>query len=157
MVECEGDAGLPGLLEGHVHQSLLACAVVPLRQVRVAIRVLRRISRLNSVHAATTLESTEKTDYFMLKTKISRNYALLVVSIAEGVLLQFKEMSEIGEGEMSFHILFPIHHARAQGLLMSLPLEDLLLDRTDLKRSQNEKHRILLNSPLRNALTANSL
>ena len=56
VVEDEADAGLPALLEGDVGQPLLGRAVVPQREVRVAVGVVGRRPRLHTVHAPPALE-----------------------------------------------------------------------------------------------------
>ena len=56
VVEDEADAGLPALLQGDVGEPLLGRAVVPLRQVRVAVGVVGRRPGLHSVHAPPALE-----------------------------------------------------------------------------------------------------
>ena len=56
VVEDEADAGLPALLQGDVGEPLLGRAVVPLRQVRVAVGVVGRRPGLHPVHAPPALE-----------------------------------------------------------------------------------------------------
>ena len=45
----KGDSGFPGRLDGHVVDALLGGAVVPQRQVRVAIRIIWRWLDLETV------------------------------------------------------------------------------------------------------------
>ena len=59
---------------------------------------------------------------------------LLVVRIAGGALVQLEELLEVGEGEVALHVLLTVHDAGAEGLLVRLPLEDLFLDRADLRK-----------------------
>ena len=63
VVEDEGDAGLPALLQGDVGEALLGRAVVPLGQVRVAVRVVGRRPRLHPVHAPAALQPAEIMSY----------------------------------------------------------------------------------------------
>ena len=56
VVEDEGDAGLPAVLERDVGEPLLGRAVVPLRQVRVAVGVGGRRPRLHAGHAPAALQ-----------------------------------------------------------------------------------------------------
>ena len=65
VVEDEADAGLPALLQGDVGEALFHRAVVPLRQVRVAVGVFRRRPRLYSVHAPAALQPAEMYSNFV--------------------------------------------------------------------------------------------
>lgn len=55
------------------------------------------------------------------------------MSVADGVLVQFKEISQLAETEVALHILLVVDDARAECLLVRLPLEDLLLYRSRLQ------------------------
>lgn len=59
-------------------------------------------------------------------------YSVLVMRVAGGLFVESEEFSELPQREVTLHVLLLIHHAAAQGLLMGLPLEDLLLDRPRL-------------------------
>lgn len=48
--------------------------------------------------------------------------------VAGGLLIESKEFSEFPQREVTLHVLLLIHNAAAQGFLMGLPLQDLLLD-----------------------------
>ena len=56
MVEDETDAGLPALLKGDVDEPLFDRAVVPLRHVRVAVRIVRWRPGLHTIHAPLALK-----------------------------------------------------------------------------------------------------
>ncbi len=59
-MEDEADGvGFPGALHDGVDDALLVGAVVPLRQVGVAVRVVQRTAHLDPVHAAPTLEPAD--------------------------------------------------------------------------------------------------
>ena len=59
-----------------------------------------------------------------------------VVSVADGVLAEGEQLPEFPQGEVALHVLLLVHHAAAQGLLVGLPLQDLLLDRPRLQRDR---------------------
>lgn len=50
------------------------------------------------------------------------------MSVAGGLLVESEEFSQFTQREVTLHILLLVHHAAAQGFLMGLPLQDLLLD-----------------------------
>lgn len=52
--------------------------------------------------------------------------------VAGGLLVEGEEFPEFSEGEVALHVLLLVHHTAAQGFLVGLPLEDLLLDRPGL-------------------------
>ena len=58
------------------------------------------------------------------------------MGVAEGVVLQSEEISEVREREVTRHVLFLVHDTRTQGFLVRLTLEDFLLDGAGL-RTQN--------------------
>lgn len=60
------------------------------------------------------------------------NCFLLVMCVTGGLLVESEEFSEFAQRKVTLHILLLIHHTAAQGFLMSLPLQDLLLDRSRL-------------------------
>lgn len=53
-----------------------------------------------------------------------------LVRLAERVLLELKQLSESVQREVSLNVLFLVHDRRRERLLVSLPLEDLLLNST---------------------------
>lgn len=57
---------------------------------------------------------------------------LLVMCVAGGLLVESEEFSEFAQREVTFDVLLLIHHTAAQGFLMGLPLQDLLLNRPRL-------------------------
>ena len=59
--------------------------------------------------------------------------ASLVMSIAERVLVEREEVTEVAQGEVSLHVLLLVNHAAAERFLVSLALEDLLFYRSGLK------------------------
>lgn len=59
--------------------------------------------------------------------------------VAGGLLVQNEEFSEFSQGEVTLHVLLLVHHAAAQGFLVGLPLQDLLLDGPSL--SAHRTHR----------------
>ena len=68
----------------------------------------------------------------------------LVVGVAGRPLLQLEEVPQVGEREVSLDVLLPVDHARTQRLFVSLPLEYLLLNRSNLngklsKRGHNQE------------------
>ena len=145
VVEDEADAGLPALLQGDVGETLFHRAVVPLGHVRVAVGVFGRRPRLYPVHASTALQPAEmhlnfahsnNSQLCKLK-KIPSTFAniitsSLVMGVAGRPLVELEEFPQVGEREMPLDILLPIDDARAQGFFVGLPLENLLLDRSDL-------------------------
>lgn len=56
LIESEGDSSVPGSLEHRVLQAPLVRAVLPLRQVRRAVRAVGRGPHLVPVHTAGTLD-----------------------------------------------------------------------------------------------------
>ncbi len=52
--------------------------------------------------------------------------------VARRLLVESEEFSEFTQRKVSLHILLLVHHTAAEGFLMSLPLQDLLLDRPRL-------------------------
>ena len=59
----------------------------------------------------------------------------LLVSVAGRPLLQLEEVPQVGEREVPLDVLLPVDHARTQRLFVSLPLEYLLLNRSNLNRN----------------------
>lgn len=57
-----------------------------------------------------------------------RRLEVLVVRVAGRLLVEGKQFPQLAQGEVTLHILFFVHHAAAQGLLVGLSLQDLLLD-----------------------------
>ena len=53
-----------------------------------------------------------------------------LVRLAERVLLELKQLPESVQREVSLNVLFLVHDRRRERLLVSLPLEDLLLNST---------------------------
>lgn len=53
---------------------------------------------------------------------------LLVMCVAGGLLVENEEFPEFTQREVTLHILFLIHHTAAQGFLVGLSLQDLLLN-----------------------------
>lgn len=49
------------------------------------------------------------------------------------VFIQLEEIPKVIEGEESLHIFLLVHDTAAQGLLVGLPLENLLLNRPSLQ------------------------
>ena len=54
------------------------------------------------------------------------------MGVAGRPLVELEEFPQVGEREVPLDILLPIDDARTEGLFVSLPLENLLLNRTDL-------------------------
>ncbi len=50
--------------------------------------------------------------------------------LTKRVLVEEEQLPESIEREVTFRIFLLVHHSRRQSLLISLPLKDLLLDRT---------------------------
>lgn len=57
---------------------------------------------------------------------------VLVVRVAAGLLVEGEQFPQLAQREVTLHVLFFVHHAAAQGLLVGLSLQDLLLDRPRL-------------------------
>ena len=53
-----------------------------------------------------------------------------LVRLAERVLLELKQLPESVQREVSLNVLLLVHDRRRERLLVSLPLEDLLLNST---------------------------
>lgn len=51
-----------------------------------------------------------------------------IMCVTEASLIQGKQLLQLAQREMSFHILLFIHHTTTQCLLVALTLKDLLLD-----------------------------
>lgn len=58
--------------------------------------------------------------------------------VAGGLLVESEELSEFTQREVTLHILLLVHDTAAQGFLMSLPLQDLLLDRPRLSTQMSQ-------------------
>ena len=61
-----------------------------------------------------------------------------LVRLAERVLLELKQLPESVQREVSLNVLFLVHDRRRERLLVSLPLEDLLLNRTGRDKTIHE-------------------
>lgn len=55
-----------------------------------------------------------------------------VMCVAERVLVESEQLPQLLQRKMSLYVLLLIHHTAAQSLLMSLPLQDLLLNSSRL-------------------------
>ena len=58
---------------------------------------------------------------------IPRFLLSLVMGIRSRLLIDLEEVSKVVQGKMSFHILFFVHYAAAESLLVCLTLENLFL------------------------------
>lgn len=56
--------------------------------------------------------------------------------VAGRLLVEGEEFSQFAQREVALHVLLLVHHAAAQGFLVGLPLEDLLLDCPGLPDTQ---------------------
>jgi hypothetical protein len=56
------------------------------------------------------------------------------MSIGNGGLVQLKQLLQVILGEMPFAVLVLVHHGRGERLLVRLPLENLLLNRSSLQK-----------------------
>ena len=52
--------------------------------------------------------------------------------VTESVFIESEEVAQLSQREMSLHILLFVHHTAAEGFLVGLSLEDLLLNRSCL-------------------------
>ena len=57
--------------------------------------------------------------------------------VTAGLLVEGEEFSEFAKREVTLHVLLLVHHTAAQGFLMGLSLQDLLLDGPRLKQKQS--------------------
>lgn len=57
--------------------------------------------------------------------------------VAGGLLVQNEEFPEFSEGEVTLHVLLLVHHAAAQGFLVGLSLQDLLLNGPSLSAREH--------------------
>ena len=58
------------------------------------------------------------------------------MSVAGRPLVELEEFPQVGEREMPLDILLPIDDARTEGLFVGLPLENLLLNGSDLDKKE---------------------
>lgn len=94
--------------------------------------------------------------YLGLFDHVYKVSSLLVVCVAGGLLVESEKFSEFSQREVTLHVLLLIHHTAAQGFLMGLSLQDLLLDRprlsahknTQVKRGHCCSHTSIMNSSL---------
>jgi len=122
----------PGLGENIVRQASVVGAMVPLRQMRGAVRVLGRWLHLYILNAALTLEP-EKNMLHDHDLKGIQSQFLLVVCVGQNVCIKSKQVLQIVAGEMLLGRLVVVNDGARQGFFVRLSLQDLFLDRTTLK------------------------
>ena len=108
LVEYKANAEIPGAFQQQIGNVLLVVTMMPALQIRRAVGVLRRILNLYAVQAAFTFQ--------------------LLVCMTSVLILELKEILQIGQCKMTCHVLLGVYHTTAERLLVDLPLEDLLLD-----------------------------
>lgn len=73
-------------------------------------------------------------DYHGCQDRISTKGVvyLLIMGVGWGIGVDLEELTEVVSGKVAFYIFFFVHHTTAQGFLVSLALEHLLLNATSL-------------------------
>jgi len=64
--------------------------------------------------------------------------------VTQCCLIQGEEVAEVTDAEMSLHIVLLIHHTATQSLLVSLPLQHLLLNAASLQHITHHHHLLVI-------------